>query len=180
MKYSCRWGLLLLLLFFAATPLWALDGEMVVYHEGTTTTISLDDVISMRHVEDVGVVISADDEYVYSDGIIEKIIFTNFTDVEEGVGVPLPSLFLLGSAYPNPFNSTVTLPITLPHAGELKIRLVNLLGQTVYSGSSVQQAGQQRIVLDLRNNMLNLSSGVYLVRAEFAGHVQSSKLVFMK
>ncbi|MCB2200079.1 T9SS type A sorting domain-containing protein [bacterium] len=175
-----RGALLLCVVFLLASPLAAMDGELVVHHDGTTTTIALDDVNSMSYNENDGVVIDADMVYNYPITTLEKITFENLTDMEEDGTIPLPSQFQLDPAYPNPFNSTVTVPMTLPTAGTLRIRLVNLLGQTVYHGEAVRQAGYHRVALDLSNRRTSLSSGVYLLRAEFEGQVQSMKLVFMK
>lgn len=180
MTVPTRGALLLCVLILLASPLAAMDGEMIVHHDGTTTSITLDDVRSMSYNETDGVVITADEVFNYPIATLEKITFENLVDVDEDVAVPIPSQFRLDPAYPNPFNSTVTVPMTLPHAGTLRIRLVNLLGQTVYLGEAIQQAGYHRVALDLTSRRSSLSSGVYLLRADFDGQVQSMKLVFMK
>jgi Secretion system C-terminal sorting domain/FG-GAP-like repeat len=84
---------------------------------------------------------------------------------------------LLGTAYPNPFNEMVTIPLQLSQQQNARVVIVNTLGQevaTLHSGDL--SAGNH----ELSWNASQLSSGVYFVRAEIAGvDVQMQKLMLL-
>jgi hypothetical protein len=79
--------------------------------------------------------------------------------------VPLstaPVSFSLSAAYPNPFNPSTSLSLTLPSEGYVSVKAYNLTGQVV----DVIAEG----IMDTQNitwDASGLSSGVYLVRAEY-------------
>lgn len=77
-----------------------------------------------------------------------------------------PEEFSLSSAWPNPFNSTTTLTVSLPQSGNLTVSVHNVLGQqvrTVMDGWHA--AGTHAVQLDASG----LSAGVYFVRANGPG-----------
>ncbi len=99
---------------------------------------------------------------------------------ESWTGDPLetgiPQTFLLEAPAPNPFNSRTKIVFHLPRAGQTELRLFNLLGQHVQLlQSGPAAAGRHQIILDGGG----LSSGVYLLRLEQAGHVDSRKLLLL-
>ena len=74
-----------------------------------------------------------------------------------------PEIFTLAPAYPNPFNSTTTLTLTLPQAQPVSVAAYDLLGREVallHRGTLA--AGTHRLVFDATG----LPGGVYVVRAE--------------
>ncbi len=90
----------------------------------------------------------------------------------------MPGEFALGSAYPNPFNPTTTLNVTLPDAGDLRMQVFNTLGQEVATLANGRFAGGQH---SLTFDASNLTSGVYLVRAQFnGGQALVQKVMLMK
>ncbi len=99
---------------------------------------------------------------------------------ESWTGGPLetgiPKTFLLEAPAPNPFNSRTKVAFRLPRVGQIELRLFNLLGQQVQLlQSGPAAAGRHQIVLDGGG----LSSGVYLLRLEQAGQVDSRKLLLL-
>ncbi len=99
--------------------------------------------------------------------------------VAGGGSVETPQEFALEPIYPNPFNGTATISLTLPSPGDLNVALFNVLGQevmTVVRGPRV--AGTHQISVDASA----LASGVYFVRAEMADSDLSAtqKIVLMK
>ncbi len=100
----------------------------------------------------------------------------------------IPSEFYLAQNYPNPFNPSTTIHYGLPSSSNVELSIYNSLGQkvrTLYSG--IQNAGQQRIVWNGRNdNGAPVSSGIYIFRAsirslEDGGHFrQSRKMMLVK
>ena len=100
----------------------------------------------------------------------------------------LPRTTGLGSNYPNPFNPVTTIPIRLAGAGNVDIRIYNILGQEVtrlFSGW--RTAGNHRIVWNAANNFnSSVASGVYICRMKFSAAdgsgtiIDSRKLVLMR
>lgn len=84
-----------------------------------------------------------------------------------GVGVEdegiLPESVALRGNYPNPFNPVTTLQYALPSAGEVTLRVFDVLGRQVATlAQGVQAAGSH----ELRFDGANLASGLYLYRVE--------------
>ncbi|MCB2200554.1 carboxypeptidase regulatory-like domain-containing protein [bacterium] len=74
-----------------------------------------------------------------------------------------PSSHLVVDAYPNPFNPTTTVSVTLPSAGEVSIRVFDLAGRQVAElAQGTFAAGQHRFVLD----GTALASGSYFVKVQ--------------
>ena len=114
-------------------------------------------------------------------------IFTAYGDfkVEEtlvasGNGyVPLstPASFTLSAAYPNPFNPSTSLDMTMPSEGYVSIQAYNLVGQVVGTiAEGNMSAGTHSFAWDASD----LSSGVYLIKAEYAGSVSTQKVMMLK
>ena len=114
-------------------------------------------------------------------------IFTAYGDfkVEEtlvasGNGyVPLstPASFTLSAAYPNPFNPSTSLDMTMPSEGYVSIQAYNLVGQVVGTiAEGNMSAGTHSFAWDASD----LSSGVYLIKAEYAGSVETQKVMMLK
>jgi carboxypeptidase T len=74
----------------------------------------------------------------------------------------IPASFGLSQNYPNPFNPSTTIKIDIPSAADVRLEVINILGQTVavpLDGETLD-AGRHSFVFDGRN----LSTGVYLYR----------------
>ncbi len=81
-----------------------------------------------------------------------------------------PEQHLLASNYPNPFNSTTTISVRVPAAGQLTLRLFNSAGRPVWAWHRERvDAGEQRILWNGETQHSEpAASGVYLYRIEFA------------
>jgi hypothetical protein len=72
--------------------------------------------------------------------------------------------FRLVGNYPNPFNPSTSIRITLPDAGTARLQIYNLLGQLVQSSEfNVKSAGTQDRLFDASG----LATGVYYYRVAF-------------
>jgi len=105
-----------------------------------------------------------------------KVVVGRKEKVQEQLSsLALPKEFALGPNYPNPFNRstersrrspTTTIPIAIPAATEIKLKLYNLLGaevKTLYEGTI--EAGRYWFNWDGRNEDGNsVATGVYLYR----------------
>ncbi|PKL88145.1 MAG: hypothetical protein CVV23_11695 [Ignavibacteriae bacterium HGW-Ignavibacteriae-2] len=86
---------------------------------------------------------------------------TFVTDVNENINVP--SEFTLSQNYPNPFNPSTTIKFGLPSASQVKVRVFNILGETVdVLVNQDMSAGFHSI----NWNATNLSSGIYFYSIE--------------
>ena len=86
--------------------------------------------------------------------------------------------FELSKAYPNPFNSTVNLQFSLPHAAKVKISLYDVSGRLMKEAVNTQYStGTHSLTIDFTNN----SSGIYFLKAEADGRLfGQEKLVLVK
>jgi len=90
----------------------------------------------------------------------------------------IPKEFKLKSAYPNPFNPITTLEMEIPQTGFVSVKVFNLVGQEV--ASLVNTVVEATSSLQLQFDAANLASGIYIVRAEALGSVQTQKLMLLK
>jgi len=85
-------------------------------------------------------------------------------------------------AYPNPFNSQITLKVNLPVAGSFVMRILDIQGNllnTLISGEG--EAGEFSIIWDgLDQNHVPVSSGVYFGQVITSGHASIQKLILIK
>ncbi len=95
-------------------------------------------------------------------------------NIEEITGIDEPQPvrqvdFEMAAAYPNPFNPSTTVELSLKEPASLKMEVFNIIGQTVISENARNfQAGISRIPLNLSGN----NSGFYFVR--FSGVTETS------
>jgi Secretion system C-terminal sorting domain len=102
--------------------------------------------------------------------------FTIFvSDIEEFEEV-LPTEFAIEKIYPNPFNPTTEIVISLPERSYLKVDLYNVIGQRVETLiNNHQAAGRKSFILDGNH----LASGIYFVHAYIPGRLNSVKKVLL-
>ena len=93
------------------------------------------------------------------------------------VPLSMPNTFTLSAAYPNPFNPSTSLDMTMPSEGYVSIQAYNLVGQVVGTiAEGNMSAGTHSFVWDASD----LSSGVYLIKAQYAGSVETQKVMLLK
>jgi hypothetical protein len=99
---------------------------------------------------------------------------TDDETLTQNPAIPKP---VLSQAYPNPFNSTVTIRFELPEAMPVKLEVFNLLGQKVATlADQPSPAGLSFFQWDARN----AASGVYVYRLAAGTHIESHKLLLLK
>lgn len=97
-------------------------------------------------------------------------------DGEEG-DRPIPSQFSIGKPYPNPFNATQTIPITVMPGRDVKVELYNLLGQKIgdlYNGRP--QSGD----IEISWSVEHIASGVYFIKATSGQYSDVVKTILLK
>ncbi len=103
-----------------------------------------------------------------------NIVF-NITDVKQEQS--LPQLFTLYPNYPNPFNPSTTISFYIPEAAELKISVLNVLGEKIKTISdNIYSAGLHKLILDAKG----FSSGVYFILFETEGFIKTQKILLLK
>ncbi|HCR49716.1 MAG TPA: hypothetical protein DIW24_08805, partial [Bacteroidetes bacterium] len=85
-----------------------------------------------------------------------------------------PLAFTVSSAFPNPFSNAIYVPVTMHHAGQLKLTLYDVLGRMIHQTQTLRPAGYQ--ILDLTPEIPN---GVYLleVRIDSRQHTPLRKVM---
>jgi flagellar hook assembly protein FlgD len=124
-------------------------------------------------------VITPETEELFSysgDFEIKEIIVAN-TQYEVSVDLPLAASFSLSDAYPNPFNPTTTMTLTMPVSGDIQVEVYNLLGQVVATMTSgYKDAGTHNLTWDATD----AASGMYFVKAQADGFTATQKLMLVK
>jgi len=89
--------------------------------------------------------------------------------------------FRLEKPYPNPFNNTTRFVFYLPQKGILKMEIINSRGRLVFYTQKQYDAGIQPLNWrGINRQEISLASGVYFVRFEFLGRVQTAKCILLK
>ncbi len=112
-----------------------------------------------------------------------RIVVGTEDRVREILSTVLPKEFALGKNFPNPFNPTTTIPMALPHAADISVKIYSILGeevQTVFSGT--MEAGRHFLTWDGRNRYGNtVATGMYIVRfTTNVGKAFTGKMLLMK
>jgi hypothetical protein len=85
--------------------------------------------------------------------------------------------FVIGAAYPNPFNPSTTLDYTLTETNNVKVDIYNMKGEKITSlFSGEQTAGSY----SLNWNAENTHSGIYVLRISIGNHLETQKLLLIK
>ena len=91
-----------------------------------------------------------------------------------------PTAFALGANYPNPFNPTTTIPVSVAAgAGDVGLTIYNVLGQPVrHVWNGPLATGEHRLVWDGRDGQgQSVAAGVYVVRLHQDNQVRIRKMV---
>lgn len=98
------------------------------------------------------------------------------TAVEES-GTALISDYELEQNFPNPFNPSTTIRFTIPNSGNVKLSVVNILGQTVaVLLNEFKNVGSYDINFDASQ----IASGLYIYKIEADGIIISKKMTLLK
>jgi hypothetical protein len=90
---------------------------------------------------------------------------------------PIPLAFALDQNYPNPFNRQTVLGFSVPERAHVRIRILNLQGQTVKTlVDEVRDRGAQSTVFDAAG----LSSGTYFAVLDSGNTRLTRKMTFLK
>ena len=108
------------------------------------------------------------------DEIQVTIINSNSQDV---INTTIEDEFSLANAYPNPFNPSTTIKLSVPEAGHVSVIVYNLSGQIVTKlADNYMNADNYQFIW----NAKNIPSGMYFLRVEYTGQVLTQKLVLLQ
>ncbi len=110
------------------------------------------------------------DEYSYIAGILNGTVGVQTTK-------ELPQKFQLQQNYPNPFNPSTAINYTISKAGNVSLRVYNLLGEEVATLVNGYQAAN---TYNVNFNASKLASGVYVYELRAGNNVISKKMVLLK
>jgi len=104
------------------------------------------------------------------------------TGIEEKDHQIQPDHYTLEQNYPNPFNPSTTISFTLARAGDIKISILNLLGEKVkHLLAGNYQAGEYHLNWDGTNDNGDLlPSGIYFYKMEGQNFVRTKKMTFLR
>ncbi len=89
----------------------------------------------------------------------------------------IPVAFSLAQNFPNPFNPTTTIQFSLPQAGNISLKIFNLLGEEVKTlVNDFKQSGKHSVQF----NANNLASGIYFYRIQAGNFVETKKMILIK
>ena len=162
--------------------LWFATGNGLSIYDGTAwQTFTTKDGLSSKTVRSI-MIDSEGNTWAGTDGGVTMIRANTITGVED-MQRQIPLSFRLDQNYPNPFNPTTTIRYEIPHAGQLSLRIYNILGQEVKTLVNGQfPSGSHEVQWDGSDNYASMvSSGIYLYRLETgSGVVQTKKMIFIK
>jgi hypothetical protein len=87
-----------------------------------------------------------------------------------------PTEYSLGS-YPNPFNPTTVIRYTMPEAGQVSLKVYNILSQEV---ANLVESNQSAGVHQVNFNASHLPTGIYIARLQAGAKVMTAKLQLVK
>ncbi len=92
--------------------------------------------------------------------------------------IVLPVTYEVAKVYPNPFNPTATVEITLPDAADLQVRVYNVTGQMVAElANGSYHAGSHNLTIDGSA----LASGIYFVHTQVPDQINDiQKITLLK
>ena len=91
--------------------------------------------------------------------------------------IPLATSFSISDAYPNPFNPTTQMSLTLNTAADVSVKVFNMNGQLVDVIADWQMSSG---TYSFTWNGTNASSGIYFIKTEVGREVHNQKIMLIK
>jgi hypothetical protein len=117
------------------------------------------------------------DELFIADGkydIVEMIVANSAGRMDVSV---VPDSFVLSQAYPNPFNPSTTINLSIPEAGYASVMVYNVIGQLV---STLADGHMDASDYSLTWDASSVPSGVYFITASTVSQVSTQKVMLLK
>ena len=92
-------------------------------------------------------------------------------------GTGIPSEFSLGQNFPNPFNPSTTINVSIPKESEITLKIYDITGKEVSSlADGILKAGLYKFTF----NATELPSGIYFYNLQTDGFTETKKMVLIK
>ncbi len=157
-----------------------LQGFNVYKNDHIIDTVESDEHSYVTMMESAGIHTFRIDA-IYLQGVVEGEEFEynwdgNAADVTDSNNLPLT--WSVEAPYPNPFNPSTMLTVEMAATAELNVQIFNVLGQRVATlASGKYENGVHRFHF----NANGLTSGIYFIRTEVPGKINSiQKVTFMR
>ncbi|MEJ2635417.1 MAG: FlgD immunoglobulin-like domain containing protein [Calditrichia bacterium] len=113
---------------------------------------------------------------------INGVEYGKFVDIESTEEPVLPHSPELPAAYPNPFNSTIRIPVKLPFTAEVRLSIYNAVGQnitTLYSGKL--PGGKHDFQWNGKDETGRpCATGIYFIHFEADHLISNQKIIMIK
>ena len=128
--------------------------------------------------QDIHILISGE---AYNMREVSSVVVSSLDDITVVMGdlqsYLAPSEFALSSSYPNPFNPSTSMDLSLNESGYVSVKVYNVMGQVV---STLVDGNMDAGYHTLTWNADNMPSGMYLVRVQSGNNVETQKLMLLK
>ena len=110
---------------------------------------------------------------------ITNVIIVNSNDAlpTTNVSIEEPATYVVGDAFPNPFNPTTNISLELTTSADISVKVYNLMGQLV---DVIAEGSYSPSTYNWTWNAENLASGVYLVKTQVGSDVSTQKVMLLK
>jgi CubicO group peptidase (beta-lactamase class C family) len=162
-----QWGLIWMKPLWSDYDIWGHTG----YDDGVTTAMFL------RESDDTGVILltNADGDQPYK-AAVDRLFDEITVGIEEVIN-EIPTEFALEQNYPNPFNPTTTIGYGLQNKSNVKITVLNAIGEEVaVMLNEEREAGFYQVEF----NAASLPSGVYFYQLKAGDFIQSKKMILLR
>ena len=114
---------------------------------------------------------------VNGDFTIESVIATADGTSSMNTSVNMPGDFHISTAYPNPFNPTTQMSLTLNTSADVSVKVFNMNGQLIdVIANGLMDVGSYNFIWDATNT----SSGVYFIQTEVGSEIHNQKIMLVK
>jgi len=123
------------------------------------------------------IIVPESDELFIATGeydIIDVIVANSAGQMDVSV---VPSSFVLSAAYPNPFNPSTSINLSIPEAGHVSVMVYNIMGQLV---STLADGHMNASDYSFTWDASSVPSGLYLITATTAKQVTTQKVMLLK
>jgi predicted lipoprotein with Yx(FWY)xxD motif len=115
-------------------------------------------------------IFTAEGDYTINDVIVAN----SATEID---AVLAPTSFSLSEAYPNPFNPTTSINLSIPESGFVSVQVYNVIGQLV---GTLANGYMDASDYSFTWNASSAPSGLYLITASTANHTSTQKVMLLK
>ena len=115
--------------------------------------------------------------------VINGVLYGDTTfvvDVEEEQN-PIPTEYKLEQNYPNPFNPSTIISYQLPKAGNVTLKVFDVLGSEIATlVNEDKAAGSYEIEFNPVSSIRNPASGIYFYQLKAGNYVETKKMLLIK